>query len=40
MIEDGLSKGKAKELLDYYYGVSVLVEGVWTKTGQGELDRR
>jgi hypothetical protein len=40
MIEGGLSKGKAKELLDYYYGVSVLVEGTWTKTGQGELDRR
>jgi hypothetical protein len=40
MIEGGLSKGKANELLDYYYGVSVLVEGTWTKTGQGELDRR
>ena len=40
LIEGGLAKGKAKELLDYYYGISVLVEGAWTKTGQGELDRR
>ncbi|MBT4131217.1 MAG: hypothetical protein HOE44_10910 [Candidatus Marinimicrobia bacterium] len=39
-IEDGLLRSKAKELLDYYYGISVLVEGAWTKTGHGELDRR
>jgi hypothetical protein len=40
LLEDGLSKSKAKELLDYYYGASILVEGAWEKTGQGELDRR
>ena len=39
-LEDGLSRSKAKELLDFYYGISVLVDGVWTKTGDGQLDRR
>lgn len=40
LLEDGLSRSKAKELLDFYYGISVLVEGVWTKTGNGQLDLR
>lgn len=39
-IEDGLTRAKAKELLDYYFGPSLLIDGVWTKTGGGELDRR
>ena len=39
-LEEGLSKSKSKELLDFYYGVSVLVDGVWTKTGSGKLDER
>lgn len=40
ILESGLSRSKAKELLDYYYGISVLVDGVWTKTGNGQLDLR
>lgn len=39
-IEEGLLKSKAKELLDFYYGISVLVDGVWTKSSKGELERR
>jgi hypothetical protein len=40
LIADGLTKAKAKELLDYYYGISILVEGSWTKSADGELARR
>ena len=39
-IEDGLTKVKAKELLDYFYGVSILVDGTWTKTNKGNLEVR
>ncbi len=39
-VEEGLMKSKAKELLDFYYGISVLVDGVWTKSSKGELERR
>jgi hypothetical protein len=39
-LEDGLQKIKAKELLDFYFGASILVEGSWVKTGAGELERR
>jgi len=39
-MESGLLKSKAKELLDYYYGIRVLVDGVWTKSSKGELERR
>jgi len=40
LLEDGLLRSKAKELLDFYYGISVLIDGVWTKTGDGQLNRR
>lgn len=39
-LEDGLTKSKAKELLDFYYGASVLVDGEWTKMGNGQLAQR
>jgi len=40
LLEAGLSRRKSKEILDFYYGISVLVDGVWTKTGNGQLDLR
>jgi hypothetical protein len=40
LLADGLSKVKAKELLDFYYGVSILVDGEWTKMGNGQLAQR
>ena len=40
LLEDGLTRSKAKELLDYYFGISVLVDGVWTKSSSGQLERR
>ena len=40
IIEEGISKSKAKELLDYFYGVSILVDGAWTKTSMGKLEER
>jgi hypothetical protein len=40
LLADGLSKVKAKELLDFYYGVSILVGGEWTKMGNGQLSQR
>ena len=39
-IEEGLTKTKAKELLDFFYGVSILVDGAWTKTSMGKLEER
>ena len=39
-IEEGLTKVKAKELLDFFLGVSILVDGVWTKTSMGKLEER
>jgi len=39
-LADGLTKIKAKELLDFYYGISVLVDGSWTKMGNGQLAQR
>jgi hypothetical protein len=39
-IEDGLTKVKAKELLDFFYGISILIKGVWTKTVKGKLEER
>ena len=40
ILEDGLKRDKAKELLDFFYGVSIRVEGVWTKTTNGKLSER
>jgi hypothetical protein len=36
----GLSRSKAKEILDYYFGISVLVDGKWSKSGNGKLAER
>ncbi len=36
----GLSRRKAKEILDYYFGISVLVDGKWSKSGNGKLAER
>jgi|FLOH01.1.fsa_nt_gi hypothetical protein len=36
----GLTKVKAKELLDYFYGRSEFVNGSWVKGSTGELDQR
>ena len=40
ILENGLTREKAKELLDFYFGISILVEGAWTKTSNGQLDLR
>jgi len=40
ILEDGLTKAKSKELLDFFYGVSILVDGAWTKTSMGKLEAR
>jgi len=39
-LAEGLTRAKAKELLDFYFGISILVEGAWKKTGNGQLDLR
>jgi len=39
-IEEGLTKVKAKELLDFFYGLSILVDGAWTKTAMGKISER
>ena len=39
-IEDGLTKGKAKELLDFFYGISEFHDGSWVKTTKGKLSER
>ena len=40
LLEKGLIKGKAKEVLDYFYGESELVGGKWLKTTVGVLASR
>lgn len=37
LIEGGLHKSKAKEILDYFYGQSELMNGTWEKTTRGAL---
>ena len=39
-IEDGLTKLKAKELLDFFYGISEYHDGNWIKTTTGKLEER
>jgi len=39
-IEDGLTKAKAKELLDFFYGISEFQDGQWIKTTSGKLEER
>jgi hypothetical protein len=39
-IEDGLTKAKAKELLDFFYGISDFQDGQWIKTTSGKLEER
>lgn len=41
-LEDGLTKSKAKELLDFFYGLSEFdkSEGTWVKTSKGKLEER
>jgi hypothetical protein len=41
-LEDGLTKSKAKELLDFFYGLSEFdkSEGTWLKTSKGKLEER
>ncbi|MEA3286296.1 MAG: hypothetical protein U9Q77_02825 [Candidatus Marinimicrobia bacterium] len=39
-IEDGLTKVKAKELLDFFYGISEFHDGNWVKTTSGKLEER
>jgi hypothetical protein len=39
-IEDGLTKAKAKELLDFFYGISEFQDGNWVKTTSGKLSER
>ncbi len=40
LIEDGVSKDKAKEVLDFYYGLKEYRNGAWVKTQPGALDNR
>ena len=40
LIEDGLTKLKAKELLDFFYGISEYHDGNWIKTTTGKLEER
>jgi len=40
LLEDGLTRSKAKEVLDYFYGVSVMQDGNWVRTNQGQLKMR
>ena len=41
-LEDGLTKSKAKELLDFFYGISEYDKsgGTWGKTSKGKLEER
>lgn len=39
-IEDGLTKAKAKELLDFFFGISEFQDGQWIKTTSGKLSER
>jgi len=40
LLEDGITKLKAKEVLDYFYGPSEYLNGNWVKVYQGELANR
>ena len=40
LIEEGLHKAKAGEILDYYYGASTHVNGMWVKVSRGVLADR
>ena len=40
LIDDDLSKEKAKEILDYYLGKSKFIDGEWQKTTPGEFEIR
>jgi hypothetical protein len=40
VLEDGLIRTKAKEILDYFYGQSELLEGNWVRKGYGILGKR
>jgi hypothetical protein len=41
ILEDGLTKDKATELLDFFYGISQFNRGSgWTKVSMGKLDKR
>jgi hypothetical protein len=40
VLEDGLTRSKAKEILDYFYGPSELVNGSWARKGYGVLKDR
>ncbi len=41
-LEEGLTKSKAKELLDFFYGISEYDKsgGTWVKTSKGKLEER
>ena len=39
-LEDRVTKDKAREVLDYYYGPSEYINGAWVKTQPGELGCR
>ena len=40
LLEDGLSKMKAKEMLDFFFGISEFHDGNWIKTTSGKLEER
>ena len=40
LLEDGIIKSKAKEILDYFYGQSEFVNGAWEKSTPGVLSSR
>jgi hypothetical protein len=40
LLENEVSKAKAKEVLDYFYGPSELVDGAWVRKGYGVLKDR
>ncbi|MBT4361585.1 MAG: hypothetical protein HOD11_11515 [Candidatus Marinimicrobia bacterium] len=40
LLEDEITKAKAKEVLDYFYGQSQYINGEWVKQTRGALDDR
>ena len=40
LLESGITKEKASEILDHFFGKSELIDGEWTKTDIGVIDQR
>jgi hypothetical protein len=40
LLEMGMSRSKATEVLDYFLGKSAQVEGRWKRVTEGEIEKR